>query len=87
MSSDRQNYMITPENLYEKIGFSSVEKMKDYGRLIDKVYTEKNTHEAYEKIFNANLDQRYQFRERFLESLKPKTIKLNFLRLNNLLSF
>ncbi|HMC84052.1 MAG TPA: hypothetical protein VKI61_00940 [Chitinophagaceae bacterium] len=76
-STDRQNFMYTPADLYEKIGFTNIDRMKDYGQLIGKPYTNTdaslNIHLAHEAVFGENLDARYMRREALVDGLKPKT--------------
>jgi hypothetical protein len=60
--SDRIETMHSPDELYKKIGFSSIEKMIEYGHLIGKNYegvhvptigiNTRNMHDAHKKIFD-----------------------------------
>jgi hypothetical protein len=68
MSSER----IPPIDLYERIGFTNIEKMKEYGILIGKTYTGDNITEAHEKIFVEKIVDRANRRNKFF--IEPEKI-------------
>ena len=79
--------MYPPDDLYEKIGFNSLDKMKEYGQLIGKPYTHTtdgpfNIHLAHDIIFNENLDSRYNRRQVLVDGFKASKPKKGFSEYN-----
>jgi hypothetical protein len=79
--SDRIETMHSPDELYKKIGFSSIEKMIEYGRLIGKNYegiqvhtigiNTRNMHDAHKKIFAEELEDKVNRRNKFFPEPVP----------------
>jgi hypothetical protein len=51
--------------LYNKIGFESIEKLKEYGKFIGKNYTGENINDCYSLIFESDINIEIKRREPF----------------------
>jgi hypothetical protein len=65
---------MSARTLYDKIGFESIEKLKEYGKFIGKDYTRENIHDGYSFIFNKDVKDVMKRREQFLANLTISTI-------------
>jgi hypothetical protein len=73
--------MYSPEELYDLIGFSSIERMIEYGRSIGKNYegfnvpgvgiNMHNIHHAHMAIFNETMENKIQRRKKFFPERDP----------------
>jgi hypothetical protein len=63
--------------LYNKIGFQSIEKLKEFGKIIGKEYTGKNIHDAFLLIFGLNVNDVIKRRQPLLTDLTTSTIVPN----------
>jgi hypothetical protein len=81
-ASDRQATMYSPTDLYDFVGFSSIEKMLEYGRLLGKNYEGPvnpqtgthnlhNLHDAHKTLFDEELEARRQRRDKFFPDPVP----------------
>jgi hypothetical protein len=65
---------MSARTLYDKIGFESIEKIKEYGKFIGKDYTRENIHDGYSFIFNKDVKDVIKRREPLLANLTISTI-------------
>ncbi len=63
--TDRLRFQYPPEELYKKIGFESIDKMIEYGNLINKPYQGLNIHDAHKTIFGNELEGHRNRRSKF----------------------
>jgi hypothetical protein len=64
---------MTPKDLYNKIGFESIEKLKAYGNFIGKDYTGDNLSDCYRFIFGKDVNAVIRRRALLLSTVESDT--------------
>jgi len=85
--SDGVIFVYTPQELFNKIGFDSIQKLKEYGKLLNKEYIGENVHDAYKFIFDIEIEATINRRNKLFPDPpaviilppNPKVITLGFL--------
>jgi hypothetical protein len=77
--TDRLSFEYSPEDLYMKLGFRTLDQLKDYGKTFDKIYTGDNLHDAYKLIFNKDIDVQFKSRSIFFTEDIPEVLTYRFI--------